>query len=152
MKREENRSRCPINFTTEIFGDTWSMLIVRDMAALGKQTFGEFLKSAERIGPSVLADRLAHLERKGIIRKRTSVTDRRKVIYSLTERGLDVLPILYEIAVFGSRHCPDPDDPDAWFRSLAYDRDLVLRLWREAIESGSSFFNGPDSVVGKLGL
>jgi DNA-binding HxlR family transcriptional regulator len=80
------KSRCPINFTVEIFGDTWSMLIVRDMAALGKRTFGEFLKSAERIGPSVLADRLAHLERKGIISKKTSETDRRKVIYSLTEQ------------------------------------------------------------------
>lgn len=152
MKREENKSRCPINFTMEIFGDTWSMLIVRDMAALGKQTFGEFLKSAERIGPSVLADRLAHLERKGIISKKASETDKRKMIYSLTERGLDVLPMLYEIAVFGSRHSPDPDAPDAWFKSLAFDKELVLRLWREAIESGSSFFLGPNSVVSKLGL
>jgi DNA-binding HxlR family transcriptional regulator len=152
MKREENKSRCPINFTVEVFGDTWSMLIVRDIAALGKRTFGEFLKSAERIGPSVLADRLAHLERKGIISKKTSETDRRKVIYSLTERGLDVIPILYEIGVFGSRHSPDPDAPEAWFRSLAYDKELVIRLWREAIESGSSFFNGPNSVVSRLGL
>lgn len=152
MKREENKSRCPINFTMEIFGDTWSMLIVRDMAALGKQTFGEFLKSAERIGPSVLADRLVHLERKGIISKKTSETDRRKVIYSLTEKGLDVLPMLYEIAVFGSRHSPDPDAPDAWFKPLEFDRELVLRLWREAVASGSSFFHGPNSVVSKLGL
>jgi DNA-binding HxlR family transcriptional regulator len=152
MKREENKSRCPINFTTEIFGDTWSMLIVRDMAALGKQTFGEFLKSAERIGPSVLADRLAHLERKGIISKKTSETDKRRVIYSLTEKELEVLPILYVYAVFGSRHSPDPEAPDAWFKSLEYDRGQVLRLWREAILADSSFFTGPDSVVSKLGL
>jgi DNA-binding HxlR family transcriptional regulator len=152
MKREENKSRCPINFTVEIFGDTWSMLIVRDMAAMGKRTFGEFLKSEERIGPSVLADRLDRLERKGIIRKRTCETDRRKVIYSLTDLGLDVLPILYEIAVYGSRHSPQPDAPEAWFKALECDRELVLRLWREAIQAGSSFFNGPDSVVRKLGL
>ena len=152
MKREENKSRCPINFTVEIFGDTWSMLIVRDIATLGKKTFSEFLQSEERIGPSVLADRLAHLERKGIIRKQQSETDKRKMIYSLTEDGLDVLPILYEIAVYGSRHSPNPEAPDAWFKSLAFDRELELHLWREAIQAGSSFFNGPDSVVKKLGL
>jgi DNA-binding HxlR family transcriptional regulator len=152
MKREENKSRCPINFTVEIFGDTWSMLIVRDMAAVGKKTFGEFLESKERIGPSVLADRLAHLERKGIISKRTCEADKRKVIYSLTDKGLDVLPILYEIAVFGSRHSPNPEAPDAWFKSLEFDRSLVIRLWREAVQAGSSFYFGPDSVVKKLGL
>jgi len=92
------------------------------------------------------------LERKGIISKKTSETDRRKVIYSLTEKGLDVLPMLYEIAVFGSRHSPDPDAPDAWFKPLEFDRELVLRLWREAVASGSSFFHGPNSVVSKLGL
>jgi len=152
MKREENKSRCPINFTVEIFGDTWSMLIVRDMAALGKQTFGEFLESEERIGPSVLADRLAHLGRKGIISKRPSETDKRKFIYSLTENGLDVIPILYEIAAYGSKHSPDPDAPDVWFKSLEFDKQTVVRLWREAIQAGSSFFLGPDSVVSKLGL
>jgi len=128
------------------------MLIIRDMAALGKKTFGEFMQSEERIGPSVLAERLTHLERKGIISKKISETDRRKVIYSLTEKGLDVLPILYEIAVFGSKHSPDPDAPDAWFKSLEFDKQLVIRLWREAIQAGSSFFLGPDSVVRKLGL
>jgi DNA-binding HxlR family transcriptional regulator len=152
MKREENKSRCPINFTVEIFGDTWSLLIVRDMIALGKKTFGEFMESEERIGPSVLADRLAHLERKGIISKRPSETDKRKFIYSLTEKGLDLIPIVYDIAVWGSKHSPHPKAPDAWFKSLEYDRELVIRLWREAVESGSSFFIGPDSVVNKLGL
>jgi DNA-binding HxlR family transcriptional regulator len=152
MKREENKSRCPINFTVEIFGDTWSLLIVRDIAALGKKTFGEFLESKERIGSSVLAERLAHLERKGIISKKPSESDKRKFIYSLTDKGLDVLPILYEFAVYGSMHSPDPDAPDVWFKALEYDKQTVVRLWREAIKSGSSFFLGPESVVNKLGL
>jgi hypothetical protein len=42
--------------------------------------------------------------------------------------------------------------PEEWFESMKDNKELVLRLWREAIESGSSFFNGPDSVVSKLGL
>ena len=127
MKREDNKSGCPINFTVEIFGDTWSLLIVRDMLALGKKTFGEFLESEERIGPSVLADRLSHLEKKGIISKRPSDTDKRKYIYSLTDKGLNAIPILYEIAVWGSLHSPNPVAPDAWFQSMQLDRSLVDR-------------------------
>lgn len=152
MKREENKSRCPINFTVEIFGDTWSLLIVRDMIALGKQTFSEFLDSEERIGPSVLAERLVHLERKGIISKKPSETDRRKIIYALTEKGMEVIPIVYEIAAWGTKNSPDPAAPDVWFETLKHDKAELIRLWREAVGSGSSFFNGPDSVIKKLNL
>lgn len=152
MKREENKSHCPINFTVEIFGDTWSLLIIRDMIALGKKTFGEFLESEERIGPSVLADRLAHLERKGIITKKPSETDKRKFIYSLTEKGLDVIPIVYETALWGSKHSLHPVAPDAWFKAMQYDKEKVLKAYREAVASGSSFMNGPNSVVKKLDL
>ncbi|WP_127581294.1 winged helix-turn-helix transcriptional regulator [Paenibacillus koleovorans] len=152
MKREENKSGCPINYTVEILGDTWSLLIVRDMLALGKKTFGEFLESEERIGPSVLADRLAHLERKGILAKTPSETDRRKMIYSLTESGLNLIPLLYEVSSWGSITSPNPAAPDSWFEAMKHDKVLVQRLWREAVEAGSSFFLGPDSVVAKLGL
>lgn len=152
MKREENKSNCPINLTVELFGDTWSLLIIRDMIALGKKTFGEFLQSEERIGPSVLAERLAHLENKGIIAKKPSETDKRKNIYSLTEKGLNVIPIIYEFAVWGSLNTQTPNAPQEWFKSLEHDKQRVVRLWREAVESGSSFFNGPDSVVNKLNL
>ncbi len=152
MKRADKKSRCPINFTIEIFGDAWSLLIVRDMLALGKKTFGEFLDSEERIGTSVLTERLNHLEKKGIISKKTDKNDRRKTIYSLTERGLAAIPIVYEISVWGSRTSPNPKAPEAWFKSMKYERELVLKHWREAILSGSSFFNGPKSVVKKLEL
>ncbi|MFC0211011.1 winged helix-turn-helix transcriptional regulator [Paenibacillus chartarius] len=138
--------------TVEIFGDTWSLLIVRDMLALGKKTFGEFLDSEERIGPSVLAERLVHLEKKGIIVKKPDEADKRKFNYSLTEKGLRAIPIVYEIAVWGSMNLADPKAPDVWFQSLQFDKELVIRLWREAVESGSSFFLGPDSVVSRLGL
>jgi|SRR5690606_445600 len=152
MKREENKSNCPINFTVEIFGDTWSLLIIRDMIALGKKTYGEFLESEERIGPSVLADRLANLERKGIITKKPNETDKRKFIYSLTEKGLDVIPIVYEIALWGSKHGLHIVAPDAWFKAMKHDKDKVLKAYREAVASGSSFLNGPNSVVKKLDL
>ncbi len=152
MKRSDHKSSCPINLTMEIIGDTWSLLIIRDMAALGKRTFGEFLEAEERIGPSVLTDRLNHLERKGIIEKRPSEQDKRKFIYSLTEKGMNLIPIVYEVAVWGSINQVDSEAPDVWYQSMKYDKELVLRLWREALESGSSFYNGANSVVTSLGL
>jgi DNA-binding HxlR family transcriptional regulator len=152
MKRADNKSGCPINYTIEIFGDTWSFLIVRDMLALGKKTFGEFLESEERIGPSVLAERLVHLEQKGIISKRPSNSDKRKYIYSLTADGISLIPIVYEVACWGSHTSPNPQAPDSWFKAMRHDKKLVLNAWREALEAGSSFFIGPDSVVSKLHL
>ncbi len=152
MKRDANKSRCPINFTVELFGDTWSLLILRDMAALGKNTFGQFLESEERIGPSVLAERLAHLEQKGIITKRPSETDKRRMLYSFTEKGMGVIPIIYDFAVWGSLNSPDPDAPDVWFEAMKHEREKVLQLWHEAVAAGSSFFIGPESVVRKLNL
>jgi DNA-binding HxlR family transcriptional regulator len=152
MKRAANKSRCPINFTVEIIGDTWSLLIVRDMIAIGKKTFGEFLDSEERIGPSVLAERLVHLEKNGIITKQPDANDKRKMIYSLTERGIALIPIVYDIAFWGSITSPHPVAPDSWFKAMAFDRERVISLWFEAVESGSSFFLGPNSVVAKLGL
>ncbi|WP_274364750.1 winged helix-turn-helix transcriptional regulator [Paenibacillus thermotolerans] len=152
MKREDNKSFCPINLTVELFGDTWSLLIVRDMLALGKKTFGEFLESEERIGPSVLAERLVHLERKGIILKTPDENDRRKYVYTLTEKGMNLIPLMYEIAVWGSLNHPVTKAPDEWYASMKHDKELVVRLWREAVESGSSFFIGPNSVVSRLNL
>lgn len=152
MKREDNKSSCPINLTMEIIGDSWSMLIIRDMAALGKTTFGEFLDAEERIGPSVLTDRLNHLERKEIIKKEPNEQDKRKYTYTLTKKGLNLLPILYEVAVWGSSNQSDSEAPDAWYESMKYDKEMVLQLWREALESGSSFYNGTNSVITNLGL
>ncbi|GAA0381626.1 winged helix-turn-helix transcriptional regulator [Bacillus horti] len=152
MKREENKSSCPINYTMEIFGDSWSLLIVRDIITDGAKTFGEFLASEERIGSSVLAERLVHLEKKGIINKKPSATDGRKFIYSLTEKGLDLIPIMYDVIIWGSQYSPHPDEGEAWFKDMEYDREEVIRAWREAVQAGSSFSNGPDSVVNKLGL
>lgn len=152
MKRKDTRSRCPINFTVEIFGDTWSMLIYRDMAALGKKTFGEFMDSDEKIGPSVLADRLIHLEKAGIIKKSKNEADRRKATYMLTEKGINAVTILYEVAVWGSYTSTNPVSAPAWFKSLKIDRQKVVDAWKLALKARDSFFNGEQSVVKQLNL
>jgi DNA-binding HxlR family transcriptional regulator len=152
MKRADHKSDCPINYTVEIFGDTWSMIIYRDMATLGKKTFGEFLASDERIGPSVLADRLTHLEKKGIISKTQDTQDKRKAIYTLTPEGINAVPILYEIATWGSNTYANPVSHPAWFESMKLDRGKVVDAWKKALESGDSFFFGNKSAINQLGL
>lgn len=128
------------------------MIIYRDMATLGKRTFGEFLASDERIGPSVLADRLIHLENKGIISKTPDPEDKRKTIYTLTPDGINAIPILYEIAFWGSTTYANPVSHPAWFESMELDRTEVVNAWRKALEVGDSFFFGSQSAISQLGL
>jgi len=107
MKRLDRKSDCAINFSLENIGDPWSLLIVRDMVYFGKKTYGEFLASDERIGTSVLANRLAALESNGILTKEFVETDRRKTQYQLTEKGRGLIPILHDLALWGARYDPD---------------------------------------------
>lgn len=152
MKRTDVKSRCPINFSLETFGDAWSLLIVRDIMVFGKQTYGEFLESPERIGPSVLADRLAHLEKRGIISKRPDEHDKRKMIYSLTKVGITTAPLVYELAMWGVHTSPNPEVHPKLFSIFQRNRDEVLKATRAALESGSTLFTGPNSVLVQLGL
>ncbi len=108
-KKRSKRSNCPINFALETFGDMWSLLIVRDMINRQKSTYGEFLLSEEKISTNILADRLARLERKGIIEKKPHATDRRKDTYRLTSKGLDLAPVLLEMVVWSAKY--DPNTP-----------------------------------------
>ena len=149
MKRAEGRSNCPTNFTVETFGDSWSLLIMRDLLTLGKHSFGEFLRSDERIGPSVLADRLARLERNGIIVWTPDETDARRVTYLATDRGMAAIPLLYEAARWGMGGVPmEQDDP--WEAVMAMDRDEVLAAWQHAVRAGGSLFGGEESAFARL--
>jgi len=95
-----------VNYGLEIFGDKWSLLIVRDIVFAGKKTYGEFLKSEEGFATNILASRLAFLEEQGILSKAPSSADRRKDLYTLTEKGLDLIPILLDIVVWSAKHDP----------------------------------------------
>ena len=98
------RSHCAVNYGVEIFGDRWSLLIIRDIVFVGKKTYGEFLKSEEGIATNVLASRLAFLEEQGILSKAPSPDDRRKDFYTLTEKGLDLIPIVLNIVLWSAKH------------------------------------------------
>lgn len=103
-RKEGLRSHCPVNYGVEIFGDRWTLLIIRDIVFIGKKTYGEFLKSEEGIATNILASRLAFLEEQGILSKAPSPTDRRKDFYTLTEKGRDLIPILLNIMLWSAQH------------------------------------------------
>ena len=94
------RTHCPINFTIEHFGDKWSFLIIRDLMFKGKRHYNEFLESEEKISTSVLGDRLKMLEESGIISKREDNVKKSRIKYSLTKKGIELLPILVEMIIW----------------------------------------------------
>src|SRR5665213_2290494 len=98
------RSGCPLNASVEMVGDRWSLLIVRDMMLGGASTYADFLNGHERIATNILADRLRKLMKDGIIRAVPVPADGRKRLYRLTEKGVDLAPVLTEMVLWAARH------------------------------------------------
>jgi DNA-binding HxlR family transcriptional regulator len=117
------RSYCPINLGLEIFGDAWTLLVLRDMMFAGKRHFRELLQSDEGISSNILADRLKRLCDRGILTKRDDPTHKQKAIYSLTERGIALLPVLLQVGAWSRAHLPETRRSDP--RALAINRSLV---------------------------
>jgi len=101
-----NRSFCPVNLALEVFGDKWSLIIIRDIMFQDKRSFRELLQSEEKIATNILTDRLAMLEQEGIISKAPDPEHKQKHIYSLTAKGIDLLPIMVEIGGWSLKHKP----------------------------------------------
>jgi DNA-binding HxlR family transcriptional regulator len=107
MRRRRRRSDCPIHFGLEIFGDPWSLLIVRDLMFKGRSTYTDFLRAEEGIATNVLADRLALLEQQGIVTAQRDPSTGRAIHYALTAKGIDLMPVLLEVIAWSARYDPD---------------------------------------------
>lgn len=116
------RSLCPVNLTLELIGDSWSMLIIRDMMLRGHKGYQAFLKSGEGIATNILSDRLNKLEQNGLISKAPDPADARRFIYSLTDRGADLAPILVEMALYSARYEPRADMPKEILQDMQRNR------------------------------
>lgn len=103
-KKTNHRSDCPLSTALDIFGDKWSLLIIRDMVFKGKSTYGEFLEAGEKIATNILADRLAQLECGGIISKHKHPDSKAKVLYKLTLKGIELVPVLVEMITWSEKH------------------------------------------------
>ena len=146
----QRRSDCPINFALETFGDPWSLLLIRDIVYFGKKTYGEFLASEEGMATNILASRLARLEEQGILTKKPSGQDKRKEEYVLTEKGLDLIPVLVDMANWSAEHDPHTAAPAAWIALMRADREKMIGLIRETVQSGNSVFVGEKSLLGQF--
>lgn len=105
-KKARLRSHCPVNYGLEAFGDRWALLVLRDIVFRGKHTYGEFLRSEEGFSTNILASRLDHLVAEGILQLEGDEADGRKGIYSLTQKGLDLIPVLFEMVLWSAKYDP----------------------------------------------
>lgn len=132
--KRKRRSGCPVSLSLELFGDRWSLLIIRDLMVRGLRTFKEFQQSGEGIATNILADRLRKLAAAGILTAEAGEVDSRRVIYRLTEKGIDLAPVLLELLIWGARHEPTRV-PCAYIEQLEKHRAEMLaevrRRWRE---------------------
>jgi DNA-binding HxlR family transcriptional regulator len=117
-----------------MFGDRWSLLIIRDLMVRGLRTFKEFQESGEGIATNILAERLQKLQATGIITAEVDETDGRRVNYRLTEKGIDLAPVVLELLVWGARH-EETGAPCALIEEMAKNREALLaearRRWQE---------------------
>jgi DNA-binding HxlR family transcriptional regulator len=131
MRRHHRRSDCPVHFALEVFGDPWTLLIVRDLMFKDRTTYTQFLRAEEGIATNILADRLVRLEQDGIVAKDAS-TDGGG--YRLTAKGIDLLPILLEIIAWSAKHDGRTAADRAFVRRFRADKDAFARTLRAELE------------------
>ncbi len=131
----DRRSGCPISIALEILGDAWSLLIVRDLMFKERQTYNDFLLGGEGIASNILADRLRKLADAGIVEKRRDRSDARRFVYRLSDKGIDLAPVLVELVIWSARH-EVTDAPPSVVRAMRADRAAfvarVRKRWRES--------------------
>jgi DNA-binding HxlR family transcriptional regulator len=150
----EHRSGCPINLTTEVLGDKWSLIVLRDMMFGDKRYYRELLhNSIEGIASNILADRLQRLVTNGLVSRAPDPTHKQKIRYSLTEPAIQLVPIMAHLGAWGNRHLPvsrelairaellEAGGPDLWDRVMDELRERHLGLTRPG---------GADSVLAYL--
>jgi len=114
---------CPVAFALDTFGDRWSLLIIRDMVLRGFKTYGEFLGGREGIATNVLADRLRSLEAEGIIARSRDPENHRKINYTLTDKGCDLVPVVLEMIRWSAKYDPKTKANTNVLKRIETDRD-----------------------------
>ncbi len=112
MNIPQQRSVCPLSLTLDMFGDKWSLLILRDAILLDKRRYGEFLGSPENISTNILASRLKQLEHSGFLEKFPDPADGKASLYIPTERGVSLLPLMIEAMRWGKSEFEQAGLPD----------------------------------------
>jgi DNA-binding HxlR family transcriptional regulator len=135
-KKIEFRSTCPISTALDIFGDKWSLLIVRDMVFKGMSTYGDFLNGGEKIATNILADRLMLLEAGGIITKQKHPESKAKILYTLTPKGIDLVPALVEIISWSEKYHEVHPHAKQFAEQLRTDKEAVVKQILAGLKKG----------------
>jgi DNA-binding HxlR family transcriptional regulator len=135
MSQTKKRSDCPLSCSLDIWGDKWSLLIIRDLMYAKQCTYGDFLKSGEGIATNILASRLATLEENKMIEKLEHPDSKAKVLYKLTRKGIDLLPIVIEINLWAEKYFPIPEDRKAMLKEVKKDKTGFIKSVIKQLES-----------------
>jgi len=136
--KTSKRSFCPVSSALDLLGDKWSLLIVRDIALQKKNTFKEFLESDEKIATNILSDRLSRLEAQGIVSKSDHPHNKVVKVYRLTQKGLDLLPILFDVVLWSDKYLEIANEGRALAEEIRKDRQgLLERLTKELSQSSA---------------
>jgi DNA-binding HxlR family transcriptional regulator len=127
MTDTKKRSDCPISSSLDIWGDKWSLLIVRDLMFSKQCTYGDFLKSEEKIATNILASRLQMLEANGIITKSSHPDSKAKVLYRLTQKGIDLLPLMIEIHLWADKYATISPEARLLLKEVKKDKETFIR-------------------------
>lgn len=135
METSKKRSDCPLSCSLDVFGDKWSLLIIRDLLFGNKNTFNDFLKSEEGIATNILAARLKALEENGILEKTAHPDSKAKFLYRLTQKGIDLLPIIMEIYIWSDKYLTIPSDIKSVIKEAKKDKDKFIKQVARELKS-----------------
>lgn len=127
MNTTKKRSDCPVSNSLEEWGDKWSLLIIRDLMFHKERTYGDFLKTPEKIATNILASRLQALEENGIITKIDYPEGRSRFLYKLTEKGIQLVPVLVEINLWAEKYYPIPEERKEMMEQIHADKEVFIR-------------------------
>jgi DNA-binding HxlR family transcriptional regulator len=131
---DKKRSDCPISCSLDVIGDKWSLLIIRDVMLRGKMSYSEFLNSEEGIATNILVSRLTILEEEEILVREVASANKSKYIYSLTQKGADLMPIIIELMDWGAKYnknCPRRE----LGQKIKKDKAAVVRELSEVLKN-----------------
>ena len=126
------RSPCPVACSLDLLGDKWTLLVLRDLVFKNKRRFRDFLDSPEKIATNILTHRLRNLEQAGIVTRRTDPESARQVLYELTPKGLDLIPVLVDLVLWGARYDPETGAPQQIIERIQADRDGFIEALRKS--------------------
>ncbi|MGV3766645.1 MAG: winged helix-turn-helix transcriptional regulator [Chitinophagaceae bacterium] len=126
MADTKKRSDCPISRSLDVWGDKWSLLIIRDLMFSQQCTYGDFLKSEEKIATNILASRLQTLEENGLITKSDHPESKAKFLYKLTQKGIDLVPLMVEINLWADKYFTLPAERRAILKDVRKDKEAFI--------------------------